>query len=196
MEPWHSEYLKSDRDLVEAIEEGKIVRVTERYARLEGLPVLRKTKIELQTPKIQTLIKNKQEQTLSLDDLRKPLKPNQVTSELIDNFHWEISKRRRQLYLTRKQLADKINEPENNLKLIENGVIPANDFKIINKIQNMLQINLRKDQKDFAQSPRSLLKESTEKVGELEEKPFKEIIGEEIEILEDKTYSNSEKPKP
>ena len=196
MESWNPQF-KYNEKLVDAIEEGKIVRVTERYARLEGLPILRKSKIETKQLTIESQklhIKNNQKPVLSLDDLRKPLrtKDNQVLSELIDNFHWEISKKRRQLSLTRKQLANKINVSEEDLKLIENGILPTRDFVIINKIQNYLQINLRKDQKDFTQSPRSLLKEKEEEKLKQEKNQIKseqqkedEIIGEEIEIVDE-----------
>jgi len=177
MESWQPES-NPNKDFVEAIEGGKIVRVSERYAKIEGLPILRKPRLEQKNR-----AQNEPPEKISFDDLRKPLRPNQVTSELIDNFHWHILKKRRQLGLTRKKLAEKINESENTLKLIENGVIPNKDFIIINKIQSSLLINLRKDKKDFTQSPRSLLKEE-------EQEPKTEISGEEIELIEDEEEYN------
>lgn len=165
MEPWSTKS-DSSEELVEAIEEGRIVRVREQYARLEGLPILRKHK-----PTVQESIKTREkmlqdkQETFSFDDFRKPLRTSksQVLSELLDNFHWEISKKRRTINLTRKQLAKEINEPESSIKLIENGILPSNDFVIINKLQSRLKINLRKDKQDFSQSPRSLIEKPNEK---------------------------------
>ncbi len=181
MEPWN---IKSNpnEEFVEAIEEGKIVRVREQYAKLEGLPILRKHKptIEESVKSREKMLRDKQE-TFSFDDFRKPLKTskNQVLSELIDNFQWEVVKKRRAINLTRKQLAKEINEPESSIKLIENGLLPSSDFVIINKLQSRLKINLRKDQKDFSQSPRALLNEDSSK--ETEE----QLAGDEIEILDE-----------
>lgn len=158
--------------LVDAIEEGRIVRVPEQYAKREGLTILRKSLIE-QKEKIQQKVQKQDEIRPSLDELRKPLsyKKNQVASELIENFQWEIAKTRRQKSLSRRQFAKMINEPESLIKLLENGIVPGNDFIIINKIQSVLNINLRKDKKDFAQSARSLLNEEKAKEISPQEKP-------------------------
>lgn len=183
MEIWQSE---SNKEMVEAIEEGRIVRVSRNYAEKEGLLILKKT--EMETDEKQKTQRKKESETLYFDALRKPLRPNQVTTELIDNFHWHIQKKRREMGLTRKQLAKRINEPEANLKIIENGVIPSNDFIIINKLQDALKTNLRKDKIDFSESPRSLLdKEKAEPKKETLSKIQPELIGEEIELIEDES---------
>ena len=164
------EYLESE-DNVEAIEEGKIVKVSERYAKREGLPILRRP-----TPKIFHPKKQEEEKRISFDDLRKPLnwRKSQVFSELIENFHWEISKKRRQIGLSRKQLALDIKESENTIKLVENGILPKDDFKIINKIQERLNINLRKDNKNFNEPVRPLIENEEEKLSRDEVKFFDE----------------------
>ena len=153
MEQWSPQ---PKNELVEAIEEGRIVKVTEEYAQREGLLVLRKHRLQIQEKQQ----KKKEEENLpELQDLRKAqyYKGNQVLSELIDNFQWHIIKKRRALGLTRKRLAEKLGETEHTIKLMENGVLPREDFVIVNKLQNFFNINLRKDKKDFAQSPRSLI---------------------------------------
>ena len=143
MESWYSkENLESETDIVDAIEEGKIVKVSLSYAKKEGLAILRKPLIKtFQEPK-----KNRQfeqEERLSMDDLRRPLRPkkSQVIASLIENFQWEIAKKRRAIGLSRKQLALAINETESTIKLIENGIFPKDDFVIINKIQEIHPIN-------------------------------------------------------
>src|SRR3989344_831404 len=81
-----------DETYVEAIEEGKIVRVSEKYAKREGLLILRKASIETerknQAKKIEDLDKR-----IGFEELRKPLKwkENKVIKELVENFHWQIS---------------------------------------------------------------------------------------------------------
>jgi ribosome-binding protein aMBF1 (putative translation factor) len=178
MKPWNKEHQKEN--LVNAIEEGKIVQVTKGYALQEGLPILNNILDENQQEKknIQNSIKFK--------DINNSIIKTQVTKELIENFHWYISKKRRQLGLTRSQLSLSLNETEDTIKLIENGIVQQNDFILINKIQDKLQLNLRNDKKDFKESPRNLI--SKEKESHLPDKIFEKnnIHGDEIEIIEDK----------
>ena len=129
----------------------------------------------------------------SLQDLRKTqyYKGSQVLSELVDNFQWHIIKKRRALGLTRKRLAEKLGETENTIKLLENGVLPREDFVIINKLQNFFSFNIRKDKKDFAHSPRSLIKEQKQEDKESQIKSQKsdaetktKMLGNDIELIE------------
>ncbi len=177
MESWNGEF---NDNFVEAIEEGKIVRVTKDYAKKEGLLIIKRQI----SKKKETKDKKEEEERITLEDLRKPLnwKKNQVVSELLENFHWLISKKRKERNLTRRQLSKEINESKNNIKLVENGILPKNDFIIINKIQSFLNINLRKDKKDFVQSPRSLIKNDDISDDKLERKNSK--IDGDIEIIE------------
>lgn len=195
--------------LIEAIEEGKIVNVPEEYAIREGLPILRKPQIEA------TGMGNADKKNIDSKDLRgvdrkeifglnfrKPWrKRNDVIDALIDNFHWVIAAKRRQLGITRKKLADAISANETDVKMIENGVLPSDDFVLINKIQNYLGINLRKDGQEFG---KSLMQQAVEsrissmslgKEGDKKQKEHKEgkkgkgesrvnILGDEIEIIE------------
>ncbi len=186
MKSWYSEETpESETDMVDAIEEGKIVKVPLSYAKKEDLPILRKPLIKtFQEPK-----KNKQfehEERLSIDDLRKPLRPekSQVVASLVENFQWEIAKKRRAIGLSRKQLAVAISETESTIKLIENGIFPKDDFIIINKIQEYLKINLRKDQQDFSQPARKLLKEDTA-IKSLHDSKEESLSGTDIQIIDD-----------
>lgn|SRR3989344_1702931 len=181
MEPWYTE---TKTDLVEALEEGKIVRVPESYAKIEGLAIIRRPILKGRNSK-----KNEEEERITFEDLRKPLnwKKNQVVAELIENFHWQISRRRKELGLTRRQIARSINESENNLKLIENGILPRNDFVIVNKLQTFLNLNLRKDKQNFAQSPRSLIEtksSSEENQADIKKDKSPDLSGSDIEIVD------------
>lgn len=142
------EYSKN-AELVDAIEEGKIVRVPEDYARREGLLILRKSaSLENSVPK-----EKKEEDArknkgfIGMDDLRKPLstKNNDLLKELVENFHWILLQKRKARGLTRKKVADSIGESELNLKIIENGVLPMNNFILVNKLESFYGVSLRKN---------------------------------------------------
>ncbi|MBX4212045.1 helix-turn-helix transcriptional regulator [Candidatus Pacearchaeota archaeon] len=176
--------------MVDAIEEGKIVSVSESYAKKEGLMILRKPKIgytaqDLAERSMRRRKEDERDMKFGIDNFRKPLgwTKNQVVGELVDNFHWEIVSARKRKNMTRKQVADALHEPENSIKMLENGLLPANDFILINKIQSFYRINLRKDGRDFQKSARSLVKPS-EKIEEAKEEPT-DLPGGDIQILDD-----------
>jgi ribosome-binding protein aMBF1 (putative translation factor) len=188
--------------LVEAIEEGRIVKVPEFYAKSEGLPIIRKpSMVELQkkasnlVPGLQEKISQENKKPFSeLLQNPKSWKKQQVTSELLDNFHWNIRIERKRRGISRKQFSKILNVSEENIKMIEAGFLPSNDFILINKIQQELGINVRKDKKDYTQSIGDMMKKTTiaEEGGWIPRKPKQEpkketynFSGNEIEILED-----------
>ncbi len=200
------DFQSQDQDIVEAIEEGKIVRVSESYAKREGLPILRKSRL---TPSQEKVISQGAKKTIQkefrderskrlLDYLRKPTgwKEKQVISEFVPNFNWEIARARRTKGLTRKHLGKLVGADEDSIKLLENGLLPSPDFILINKIQTALNLNLRKDKKDF--SKEVTLKNIKEEVKKQEDKQEKaktdsnrnqykqenKLIGDDIEIFE------------
>jgi ribosome-binding protein aMBF1 (putative translation factor) len=65
-------------------------------------------------------------------------------SDLIDNFHWTIQRIRRNRKITREQFSKGIGEPESTVRMIEQGILPDNNYKIINKIESYLGVSLRK----------------------------------------------------
>ena len=149
--------------MVDAIEDGKIVRVTEEYAKQEGLFILRKPKQPFDPNEIATrnAIKKRfsEEKSYDLESLRRPLgwSKTQVVLELVENFQWQISTARRSKNISRRQLANAVGESENTIKMLENGILPYNDFILLNKVQEYLGINLRKDGKTFIGSARALV---------------------------------------
>jgi ribosome-binding protein aMBF1 (putative translation factor) len=165
---------------VEAIEEGRIVKVPEDYAKREGLPVLRVEEVSIQE-RIKNVSKEKYDEKIyGVDEFRKPLgwKENRIVKDLVENFQWEISSARRKKNLSRKQLADMIKESESLVKLLENGILPSDDFVVVNKVQDALGINLRKDKQDFSQPLRKLV--------DSQEKGEKSMVfGREVEIFEE-----------
>lgn len=148
---------QADEMIVEAIEEGKIVRVPESYAKREGLPIIKKSKMHEIQERIMRqgpMSKNIQEEKQKLMYARphSNWKDRQIASELKENFHWHIRLARKNRGLSRKQLAKLINESEESIKLLESGILPTKDFVLINKIQEALGLNIRKDGKDYTKS--------------------------------------------
>ncbi|MAG37857.1 hypothetical protein CMI45_00520 [Candidatus Pacearchaeota archaeon] len=184
-------------EIVEAIEDGKIVKVQESYALREGLLIIRKNKELFGTDEKER--EREPDEKLDFDDFRRPLKKDerQVPKDLVDNFHWEIVRKRRYLNLSRRQFADSIGENEETVKALENGILPKDDFILINKVQETLGINLRKDRQDFGQDMRKLVEDRGEtgfEEGEIEEfEEFEDekgerrgkISGDEITLLEE-----------
>ncbi|MFH1803171.1 MAG: hypothetical protein ABH864_07030 [archaeon] len=200
------------KKLVEAIEEGRIVRVPEQYAKREGLLILKRPAMQVQQSQTPSYLEKRDK------DRTKPLteyirsKPDwrekQVMSELVENFHWQIRYNRRRLGLTRRQLAKAIDVADNDLQLIESGRLPTKDFILINKIQKALGINLRKDGKEFDLSTQEIMEKAQEvemqKLQQKRQTQFRtqtqsrsrsatkpeedydnELVGQGIEILED-----------
>ena len=124
----------------------------------------------------------------------KSWKKQQVTQELVDNFNWQIRIERKRKGLTRKQFSKILKVSEESMKMIEAGFLPTNDFILINKIQEHLEINLRKDKKDYTEPIGEMMKKTkiAEEGGWIPKQPKQEpkketynFSGNEIEILED-----------
>ena len=71
-------------------------------------------------------------------------KNGQTYSDLVDNFHWTIQRIRRARRITRGDFANKIGESESTVQMIESGILPEDNYKIISKIENYFGISLRK----------------------------------------------------
>lgn len=62
--------------------------------------------------------------------------------DLIDNFHWIIMRARRAKKLTQDQLAVEIAEPPNAIKMVEEGILPKEDYTLLKKLENYLDIKI------------------------------------------------------
>jgi transcriptional regulator with XRE-family HTH domain len=83
----------------------------------------------------------------SLRDLvDRNLKAKQIQPhpDLAENFHWNIQRIRRNRKITKEEFAKGIGESESTVRMIEQGFIPENNYKIISKIESYLGISLRK----------------------------------------------------
>ncbi len=177
--------------VVEALEEGKIVRVQESYARREGLLIIRQalsspvsapSLVHVYGQKVASVTRG----VRPFDEFRKPLRKNNVLADLLDNFHWLLLKKRKEQGLTRKEVAKSLQVPEYDLKLIENGVLPGDNFILVNKLQEYYKINLRKDGRDFTKPvlPNMRVHEEADLVKEAVKGSEQGVSGNEIELDE------------
>lgn len=158
--------------MVDAIRDGQIVTVTEAQARAEDLFILReKHAPAAATPPLTGQPALRAATRANMPTIAPKLLPrhhsylpdykkNDVARELVNNFHWEIGKARKERNMTRLQLANALSVSENVVKMLENGELPTDDFVLINKVQSYLRINLRKDGKSFDGSARAQLSSS------------------------------------
>lgn len=143
---------EQERRMVDAIEDGRIVRVAEEYAKREGLMIIRRPESSaVDSPRVQQQMKlaprlrGERKAYFDIDKYRRPWHDkNEILGSLSDNFHWVLGSRRKQLNLTRKQLAQSVGSSEEDIKALENGVLPHNDYVLISKLETYLKINLRK----------------------------------------------------
>lgn len=141
--------------LYDAISNDGIVKICGSCSSEENFPIIKKPVPDNQIVQKPTLLKDKlsrmnkpsitQEVNLrGLIDKSLMAKKMQNYSDLIDNFHWVTQRTRRARKIPREQFAKEIDEPEENIKMIEQGILPGNDYNIINKIESYLGISLRK----------------------------------------------------
>lgn len=188
-------------DYVEAIENGRIVKVDKEYAKKEGLVILRKpinidnnSEVRAMKSAGAGFVKEglkRRKPMFEIDKYRRPLnyKENNVVSDLNDNFHWELTRARKQKNFTRRQASRELGIDEETLKMVENGILPKDDYVLINKLQSYYGVNLRKDGKSFrapelksevVQNADSDSREGDSNKGSDDE----ELFGNEIEVEE------------
>jgi len=76
--------------------------------------------------------------------------------DLVDNFHWVIMRERRAKHISREQFAKDLGESETVIKMVEQGILPEDDNRIINKIEGYLNIHLRKAEFRETNVPKNL----------------------------------------
>ena len=169
--------ITSDRAiLIDAIIDEGIVKVCQKCSKNENIPLIRKPSLlrleeseKKQTVyermskvagiKPETINQNKEikKQDKNLRELVEDnFKKSEKTSspnDLVDNFHWVLMRKRRLKKISHKQLAEKINESVEAIKMAEKGILP-NDYQgLIKKLENSLSVNLIK--KEIKQIPKT-----------------------------------------
>ena len=107
-------------------------------------------------------MKDKQEITLrDIVDRNYKEKVNQEKKprpDLIENFHWAIMRARRARKLMQNQLAEAIGESVAAVRMAEQGVLPEDDYKLLNKLERYLDVALikREVRRELDSKPKSL----------------------------------------
>jgi ribosome-binding protein aMBF1 (putative translation factor) len=124
--------------------------------------------------------------------------------ELVDNFHWIVMRARRLKKLTQEQLAKEISESIAAIKMAEQGILPEDDYRLVNKIEGFLGINLVKDVSKIPEfshekSPARIIKFDTKTMKDLTISDLKGIkeqtekIGESLEENQEKNSEETDK---
>ena len=189
---------------VDVIREGEIIRMPESRAIEEDLFILRRVIEPAEEPVYETTFRKKSEEQQSrilqassrLESWKagkSSYKRNNVVKDLIDSFHWEIARVRRSRDMSRKQLAESIGVTEEEIKMIEFGELPSDDFVLVNKIENKLGISLRKEKKpdevnlaELQRAQGAKEEKARREAEKIQRKSLEEegLSGEDIELVE------------
>jgi len=146
--------------LLDAIYENEIVKVCENCSITESIPVLRKPTtsqlmesersqgVSQRLRRLAGLTKKKEEHKTVLDQIREPEESSEEESErkpfnLVENFHWEVQRARRNKGLSPRQLGWALGESETAIKMVEKAELPEEGEKLIRKLEQFFQIKLR-----------------------------------------------------
>ncbi len=89
---------------------------------------------EKQDTTLREIVDRNYEKRISKDAVSRP--------EMINNFHWIIMRARRMKKLTQEQLAKEISESEAAIKMAEKGILPEDDYRLVNKLESYLGIKI------------------------------------------------------
>ena len=64
------------------------------------------------------------------------------STNLIENFHWAIMRKRRSMHFTISELSEKLREPEIIMESLEKGILPRDYESLIKKVENVLGLRL------------------------------------------------------
>jgi len=159
--------------LLDVISSKGIVKICEACSKAEDMPILRRPttfqlkESEKKPPGIYDMLSSvRRQKKESLEEFGKKYEKTKteqlkeivdrnyeiVVSEekkprpnLVDNFHWIIMRTRRLKKLTQEQLAKEISESTAAIKMAEQGILPEDDYRLVNKLEGFLGINLVKD---------------------------------------------------
>ena len=130
----------------EQLKESETVRVSDRMRDLSGMKEPEREETFFKEDKLKELDSN--------PELELPEKEN---LNLIDNFHWEIMKQRRRRGLSQTQLAESLGESEMAIQMIEKSRLPENAKRILTKLEQVFQINLRNKPEIIQQNTQPIL---------------------------------------
>jgi len=186
--------------LSDAIYENDLVKVCERCAVTENIPVLRKPstsqlKAAERSQGVYERLKRLSgswedegmhksilDEIKKLDEHPELEKPDESRPfNLIRNFHWHVARARRNRGLSLRQLAWAIGESETALKMVERGELPEEPEKLIKKLEQFFQIKLRELDEEELERERRKKEDNLAPRSEIISEPIKPILEEELE---------------
>ena len=180
---------------VEAIAQGKIVKVPEAYAKREGLLIVKKVQdVDTGSPvPLSRAVPGAPSHTkrglLKFEEYRKPLHDDELRAGLVDHFHWELQKQRKLKNITRKQVSDHTGLKEEDIKLLENGVV-GRDYVALSTLERFYGINLRRGGSYLPQTPQGSVAQrpvggAPDSVKGVADATAQALLGNEISLLEE-----------
>ncbi len=152
--------------LLDAVSTQGVIKVCEKCSREEGMPLLKRpTTFQLKEAEreqgtyvkgvreFSNIPKKNEEKEETEESLMELVNRNYESKhegevkprlDLEDNFHWIIMRTRRLKKLTQKDLAKELSESEAAIKMAEQGILPEDDYRLVNKLESFLGIRLRK----------------------------------------------------
>lgn len=161
--------------IFDAIYDLRMSSLCERCSIIENIPIIKKPNSEQlkdsETIKVSERIKDlsgiresdkpdtffKEDMLRELDNNPNLELPEKENLNLIDNFHWEVMKQRRRGGLSQIQLSESLGESEIAIQMIEKSKLPENSRRIINKLEQVFQISLRKEKPRMQQDAQPVL---------------------------------------
>lgn len=147
--------------LYDAISDEGIKKICEKCAREEHIPVIRRpTTYQLKEAEEQKSfyqraseskrvpIRRVASEEITLREIvdrnyeKKVPKNMKPRPEMVQNFHWVIMRARRMKKLTQEQLAKELQESVSAIKMAEEGILPEDDYRLVNKLESFLGINI------------------------------------------------------
>ncbi len=120
--------------------------VYERLSRMRGLDPVEHMEKFSKVPVRKRALSSREEVSMRqlVEKNYKEKEKSAPRADLVDNFNWVIQRARRLKKITQDQLAREIGESEAVIIMAERGVLPEDDYRLINKLEGYLGIKLLK----------------------------------------------------
>lgn len=176
--------------LYDAVLGSGIMKICSNCANSENIPVIKKpTTFQLKEAEQDKKFHERASEFKKKGFPRKDLEKNEITlreivernyekrlpkdfklrPDLVKNFHWVLMRSRRMKKLTQEQLAKELQESISAIKMAEQGILPEDDYRLVNKLESFLGVNIvkpefakvAKPKKDYFNFDRSSAREIT-----------------------------------
>lgn len=150
-----------DKVLRDAISGKGIVKICQDCEAIEKFPIINKPVEKVEVSQKQVSVRDrligmnskfsygKEPNLRDLVDEKFKHKETMVHPDLVENFHWTIQRIRRTRRITREAFAKAIGESDATVRMIEQGFLPDNNYKVLAKVESYLGVSFRKKDSGF-----------------------------------------------